>query len=58
MKQQIKSEEIFYNDIYNLIEKFFIKDINYINGYYLNSNKSKANYILERMKSEKHLIDL
>ncbi len=69
----MKHSEIFYNDIYSLINNLLINNKNYTNGYYsalydynsrtqpfnklLEDTKERAKYILDRMESEKHLID-
>lgn len=68
MRKQIKSEEVFYNTLVNLIKNQLINDPNFKNSWdrpswYEKNNKmhyglfkEKADYILEEIESMKHLI--
>lgn len=63
MRKQIKSEEVFYKTLVNLIKNQLINDPNFETYWYERNNKmhyglfvKKAEYILEQIESMKHLI--
>lgn len=66
----INPNKLFYQDMQRLIQNLLINNPNYTNGHYYKDGVyasvsefkrdtiERAGYILERMESEKHLIDL
>lgn len=70
MHKPQQDSDIFFNNIRSLINNLLINNVNYSNNYYLNDfgfstykkvifdTQKRAKYILERMESNKHLIEV
>jgi hypothetical protein len=66
MRPQIDPNQLFHDDITRAIKNLLIENVNYRNGYYIGKSTfdfqrdtiERANYILEKIEKEKHLIGL
>lgn len=66
MRKPIIPEQLFYDNISKLIKNLFIKNVNFKNGYYNGKSqyefekdiKEMAQYILDEMEQQKHLINI